>query len=134
MKPPRAVWKRGVLAAGLLAAACSHEPAIGPPDQVYTVRGIITSVPVPDRPASELMIRHEPIPTFVGRDGTVTPMASMEMPFTPAQGVSLSGLAPGQVVEFTFEVRWKRTPFSRLTGIHPLPAGTTLDLGKAKPQ
>ena len=111
--------------------ACSKEPAIGPPDQVYTLRGRVESVPTPDKPASELMIRHEPLPGFVGKDGKVVGMDSMAMPFTPARGVSLEGVKPGDIVEFTFEVRWKSRPFSRLTVLKKLSPETRLDLGKS---
>lgn len=117
----------------MVMSACSREPALPPPDQVYTVRGIIVGLPSADRPASELTIRHEPILSFVNREGKPNPMSSMEMPFTPARGVSLNGLAPGDPVEFTFEVRWKQSPFSQLTRISKLPPGTPLDLGKARP-
>ena len=116
--------------AGFLAS-CSRQSALPPPDQVYTVRGIVVGLPAADKPASELTIRHEPIPAFMNREGRIVGMDSMEMPFTPARGVSLSGLAIGDTVEFTFEVRWKQSPFSQLTRIQKLPAGTKLDLGKA---
>ena len=112
-------------------AGCSQEPALAPADQVYTVRGRITSLPQPAKPLSELMMLHEPIPPFVGKDGAVVGMDSMEMPFTPAKSLSLQGLATGDVVEFTFEVRWKARPFSRVTRITKLPAGTELRLGPA---
>jgi hypothetical protein len=118
-----------MLIALLLAAACESKPAPQPPDQVYTVRGRITGLPQKDKPLSELTIHHEPIPGFVRQDGTPG-MDSMDMPFTPAPGVSLAGLAVGSVVEFTFEVRWKARPFSQLTKIRPLPGDTVLNLGK----
>ena len=118
-------------ALAVLGASCSRKPALTPPDQDYTVHGLVTGLPSPDRPASDLTIRHEPIPAFVNRDGKVVGMDSMEMPFTPAQGVSLSGLAVNDPVEFTFEVRWKQSPFSLLTRIVKLPAGTKINLGRA---
>ena len=126
-------WLLAVVAMAAVAA-CSREPSIGPPDQVYTVRGVITGLPTPGKPMSELTIHHEPVPSFVDREGKTVGMASMEMPFTPARGVSLSRLTVGQKVEFTFEVRWKHSPFSRLTRIGVLPANTVLDLGGNKPQ
>jgi hypothetical protein len=118
-----------MLIALLLAGACESKPAPPPPDQVYTVRGRITGLPQKDKPLSELTIHHEPIPGFVRQDGTLG-MDSMDMPFTPAPGVSLSGLSVGSVVEFTFEVRWKARPFSQLTKIRALPRDTVLNLGK----
>ena len=120
-----------MIAMVVFVASCSREPSLPPPDQVYTVRGMIAGLPSPDRPASELTIRHEPIPNFVNREGKIVGMDSMEMPFTPARGVFLKGLAVGDPVEFTFEVRWKQSPFSQLTRISKLPVGTTIELGKA---
>ena len=121
-------------AAALLVclAACSRKPALPPPDQVYTLRGQIAALPEPGKPASDLVIHHEPIPGFVNRDGVAVGMDSMEMPFPPAPGVSLKGLSQGDVVEFTFEVRWKQAPFSQLTRITKLPPDTALNFGKAR--
>lgn len=122
-------------AAAVLGAAAGCEQKRGAassePDQVYTVRGRIESLPAPDRPGSELQILHEPIPSFVNKDGKVVGMDTMVMPFTPAPGVSLEGLARGDIVEFTFEVRWKSRPYSQLTRIQKLPPDTTLNLGRA---
>jgi len=103
--------------------------AVAPPDHVYTVRGRITGLPKKDNPLSELTIWHEAVPNFVRQDGTLG-MDSMEMPFTPAPGVALEGLAVGDPVEFTFEVRWKGRPGSQLTRVRKLPEGTVLDLAK----
>jgi hypothetical protein len=111
-----------------LAAALSCSRKLPPAEQTYTVRGFITSLPSARRPASELMIRHEAIPTFVDREGKVVGMAPMEMPFTPAPGVSLEGLSVGQPVQFTLEVRWKPPARINLTRITPLPAETTLNV------
>ena len=131
-----------VLVAGLVIAplavalvGCSREPqmqAAGKPDQVYTVRGQIATLPDPAKPASELMIRHEEIPDFVNKDGKVVGMNSMIMPFTPAPGVSLKDLKIGDKVEFVFEVRWKPRMLSQLTGIKTLPEDTVLDFGRPK--
>lgn len=119
-------------AAALAVLSCSRTPPLPPAEQTYTIRGLITSLPSPQKPASELLIRHEPVPTFVGRDGRIVGMESMEMPFSPAKGLSLSGLHVGQPVEFTLEVRWTPPARMTLTRIAPLPAGTTLDLGATR--
>ena len=129
LKPARI--RVGLTALVAFMVCCSRQPALPPPDQVYTVRGLIAALPIPDKPASQLMIRHEAVPMFVNSDGKVVGMASMEMPFTPARGVSLSGLAVGDPVEFTFEVRWKPKPGSQLTRISKLPPGTQVHVGKA---
>jgi hypothetical protein len=123
------IW--GIFPAPQLAGCSSREPTLPPPDQVYTARGRIMSLPRADQPLSELMILHEPIPAFVNKDGKVVGMDSMEMPFTPAKSVSLKGLGVGDVVDFTFEVRWNARPSSLLIRISRLPAGTELKLGTA---
>lgn len=123
-------------AAALLPAAlpaCSREPQQAaapqtPPGQVYTLRGRITSLPVPGQPLTNLSIMHEALPSFVNKDGKVVGMPVMDMPFSPAPGLSLEGLSVGDPVEFTFEMRWHGQPRSQLTRIAKLPPDTALDL------
>ena len=118
-------------------AGCSRAPAPAPAtkaDQVYTLRGQIAMLPDPAKPANELQIRHEPIPNFVNKEGKVVGMNAMIMPFTPAPGLSLSELAVGDIVEFTFEVRWTSRPASRVTTIRKLAADTKLDFGRVAPE
>lgn len=123
---------------GLGPVGCSkppEKPAVAPaapPEQVYTVRGRIEALPAGDKPGSSLRIEHEPIDNFVRQDGTMG-MDSMSMPFPLAQGVALEGFAKGDIIEFTFEVRWKSQPHMQLTKIMKAPAGTELHLGKASP-
>ena len=137
------LWRIGAAAAtaallGVLmlsAPACSERPDPTPAtkaDQVYTLRGQIAMLPDPAKPAADLQIHHEPIPDFVNKNGEVVGMNSMIMPFTPASSLSLSGYAVGDIVEFTFEVRWRKGPSSRVTSMRKLPAETKLDFGRAK--
>ena len=127
-----------VLAACLIAVlgvGCSEsssKPKATAPEAVYTVRGRIVSLPSKDKPASSLQIEHEAIDNFVGMDGKLG-MSSMTMPFPLAPGVSVDGLAVGDIVEFTFEVRWKSQPRSQTTRIVKLPPETALHFGKANP-
>ena len=52
----------------------------------------------------------------------------MEMPvFAP--GVSLEGLDVGDVVEMTFEMRYRSEPQMIVVGLRKLPADTPLKLG-----
>ena len=97
--------------------------------KVYTVRGQVTQLPIPDRPGSELMVRHEPIPEFENAQGEVVGMNAMIMPFPLADGVALGQLEVGDKVELTFEMRFKPQTFYQVTAISPLPAETALDLG-----
>jgi len=128
-----------ILAAALSAAAafttlqgCSKEPkksaAIAPAEQVYTVRGRIAALPVAGQPLTSLNIAHEAVPSFVNKDGKVVGMNAMVMPFTPAPGLSLEGLAVGDPIEFVFEMRWTSKPRSQVTKITKLPPDTVLTL------
>jgi Cu/Ag efflux protein CusF len=125
------------LAAGAVIAPCcsrNETPATATPsapEAVYTVRGRIVSLPDVSKPGSSLQIQHEPIDNFVRQDGKLG-MDSMTMPFPLAKGVSVDGFAAGDVVEVTFEVRWKSQPRFQTTKILKLPAGTDVHVGKAK--
>ena len=51
----------------------------------------------------------------------------MTMPFAPAQGLALEGLAPGDRVHFTLEMRWQEPrEIARIARIEKLPAGARL--------
>jgi Cu/Ag efflux protein CusF len=99
-----------LLAAALFACAgCgkSNSAADAPAGELvrYTVRGQIVALPTADNPASELQIRHEPIPDFRS-GGEVVGMRAMVMPFPVGAGVSLEGIEVGDKVEFAFETRY----------------------------
>jgi Cu/Ag efflux protein CusF len=113
----------------ILSAACSKAPAPAAPEQVYTVRGRVVALPDPAKPGGGLQIQHEPIPEYVNPKGERKGMGSMTMSFAPAEGLDLSGLATGDAVEFTWEVRWHEPRFWRVAAIRKLPAGTTLNFG-----
>lgn len=85
------------------------------PVQSYEVRGVVAQLPAGG--GSELMIEHEAIPDFVGASGDTVGMNAMTMGFPTAKGVSLEGLAAGDSVRFTFEVRWGGSPPLKLTRI-----------------
>ncbi len=136
-----AVSAGGIVAAGWMGgmAGCAKRsdenkaPEGQPPSihkDLYTVRGEVRALPDPANPASELMIRHESIAHFRGPGGKLG-MNTMTMPFPVAEGVSLDGIAVGDVVEFTFEVDFDtekdRPSAFRLTEIRRLPEGTALE-------
>lgn len=102
-------------------AACADKPAaLAPPDQTYTVRGTIERLPAPGAP---LIVHHQPIPEFIGRDGNVVGMKDMSMEFAHVvQGVALDSLRVGDPILLTFEVRWKSEPRSLVTAIVPAEA------------
>lgn len=90
-------------------------------------------IPEPGKPASEFQVHHEAIDTFVGRDGRLVGMSAMVMPFPLGEGVSLDGIAPGDIVEVTFEVNWESDPYFQVTRLTELPPETALVFGKTKP-
>ena len=94
-----------------------------PSARSYTVRGMVVRLPQPGTAEPEILIRHAAIPDFVNSEGHETGMPGMTMPFPIAAGISLAGLAPGQLVEFTLCVDWQASPPMELTAIRPLPAG-----------
>ena len=93
----------------------------------YTVRGVVEKLPRADGPDRDIYIHHAPIPGFRDEHGQAVGMMSMTMPFPVASGVSLAGIRPGDRVEFTFAVSWKRPVGYQLTRIDKLPAGTVVD-------
>ena len=118
-------------AAALLAVAASGkggtDAPTGPADAPYSTRGQVMELP---RVAGgELSVHHEAIHDFRDRDGKPSHMDSMSMPFAVAPEVSLAGIAPGDKVEMTFEVRWEGQPTLRIVKLQELPESTALDLG-----
>lgn len=121
------------LGAALLTVSCSS-PA--PTEHVaeYEVRGRVEEMPSPDSPAAEFKVHHEPIPSFRATwpDGNLG-MNSMIMPFPVAEGLSLTGIEVGDIVELTFEVRYDAETGAlkdyEVTDIATLPADTELNFG-----
>ena len=98
---------------------------------VYTVRGRIDQLPDPDRPASDLIIRHERIADFRNHAGEAVGMDAMAMPFPTLNDESLlDGYAVGDLIELVFVVTYEgTTPRYPIVKITRLPADTELDLG-----
>ena len=88
-------------------------------ENVYTVRGTIRKLPGEAR-SSELLIRHEPIPSYVDETGKVVGMPAMTMPFQIKEGLSLEGLKEGDQIEFTWSSRWHPKPADKITSIKKL--------------
>lgn len=78
-----------LLAAILLATACSREPAQAPPEKQWTVKGRIVQVQAPER---TVRIDHQDIPGL---------MTAMTMTFPVESEQVLEGVAAGDAVEFT---------------------------------
>jgi len=98
-----------------------------PAVDTYTARGVVEKLPLADGRDRDLYIHHAPIPSFRDEHGQVVGMMSMTMPFPLASGVSLAGIRPGDPVEFTFTVSWRKPIGHRLMRIDKLPAGTVID-------
>lgn len=129
--PVAIILVAGVIFYSSLGPKTAPGPVAPPPSgsaqapHTYTVRGQISQLPDPAKPSATLQIHHEAIDDFARRDGTLG-MDSMTMAFPLAPGVSLDGLAVGDMVEFVFELDWDATPTYRVTRIAKLPAGTEL--------
>lgn len=132
--PPKFQVAAVILGGVCMLSFCSCEkPAPAPPKpsspaaaapqptQTYTVKGKVAQLPDPAVKGSMFQVDHEDIPTFVRKDGT-RGMNAMTMPFPPAPGLSLDGLAIGDAIELTFEVRWDRIPPQQAVAIKKLAA------------
>ncbi|MGE0638986.1 MAG: copper-binding protein [Thermoanaerobaculia bacterium] len=98
---------RRFLGALLLLAplvACRAEVSPPQPASIYEVEGEIVRLPTAERP--EIVLRHEAVPGFRDESGKVVGMDAMTMPFALGANVPLTGLAVGDAVRFTLEVRW----------------------------
>ncbi|HYE63508.1 MAG TPA: copper-binding protein [Phycisphaerales bacterium] len=110
--------------AGLLQPITADSPA----DHTYTLRARVDALPSVKRPYLDL--HHEALPGFKNQQGEVIGMNEMVMGFPYlAPGVSLDGLAPGDPVEFTMEMRFTAKPRFLITRLTELPADTKLNLG-----
>ena len=114
------------VAVTVLSAGCS-QPAETPAVTVetYAMRGEIVRLPAAG--SREIAIRHEAVADFRDEGGKVVGMEAMTMPFTLAPAANVAGLAPGDKVAFTLEMRWKATSdIVRISRIERLPAGAML--------
>ncbi len=110
-------------------SACggSSEPTVdAPAPATYHLRGVIRQVRELGDSKTQLYVRHEAIPDFVGIEGDVVGMKSMTMPFAVAKSVDLTGIEPGSKVYFELSVDWNRSEPGRITAIETLPEDTVL--------
>lgn len=100
---------------------------VGAAQRSYTVRGRIEKLP--GEKAGYLMVHHAAISDFLNRKGEVVGMEEMVMEFPAvAPGVTLDGLAVGEPIELTFEVRWDDEQVWVVTRIVELAEGDELGL------
>jgi Copper binding periplasmic protein CusF len=122
-----------IVAAGGLAAGCGARGAAACGGRGYRLRGQVVAVAAGGGGPRLLTLRHEPVDDFVDRQGQVTGMDAMTMPFPVARGVSLAAIAPGDTVAVTLCVDWQAEPELAIVGLRRLPAGTRLDFRPARP-
>jgi hypothetical protein len=119
--------------------ACGPQKEVAPLEaartsgRTYTTRGQVTQLPDPANPGSGLYLSHEAIDNFVDRDGKTVGMDPMNMPFPVAEGVSLAGIAPADLVEFDLYVDWQADTPVAITRIRKLPPDTKLVFNAARP-
>jgi Cu/Ag efflux protein CusF len=109
---------RPVLAWLLLAGACGDEPRARPAvpaDATYTAEGRVARLPPESAEIREVSIAHEAIAGFRDREGHTVGMEAMTMQFEVAPDVSFEGIAAGDRIRFTFEVRWESRPMLYVT-------------------
>ena len=104
-------------------------PGLVPSVNTYEVHGVIDRMPDAN---GQMRINHEPIPTFVGREGEMVGMKAMIMPFPLAAGVSVEGLAVNDPVKFTFETTWAHEGSGyEILSIAPAPDYVPAETGEA---
>jgi Cu/Ag efflux protein CusF len=121
-------------ASGAKGGAAGKIDETQPPNETYVVRGVVRQLPVAGQPQTEFKVKHEAIDNYVNRFGEVVGMGAMTMDFPRANGVSLDGLAVGDVVELTFAVWRKDGRVSyKTTAIRKLAGDTKLEFREARP-
>lgn len=128
-------WLRWMaLAAAVAVTGCgskAEEGADHRPDAVYTVRGIVKSLPRSGE--SEMFVMHEAIDGFVNREGKRTGMDSMSMAFRLQPGVTLDGIEVADKVSMTVEVHWHAKRPLEIATLEEIPADTELLMRRAEP-
>lgn len=104
-------------------------PPLSTADASYTLRGIIDTLPQTTGPDKYIKIHHEALPDFKNKEGKVVGMPEMIMDFEQlAPDVRLTDFKVGDIVDFTFEVRWSPRVVTRVVRMRTLDAGTVLPL------
>jgi Cu/Ag efflux protein CusF len=114
------------LAFGALGG-CSEEQPEATVADAYVVRGEVKGTSLDDDPPM-LSIHHEAIPEFKDVMGRQTGMSAMTMRFAVADRALAEGVAAGDKVQITFEMRPDETYPIVITELGSLPAETQLKL------
>jgi len=118
-----------VLLMGLAAGGCGQKPA---QDQGhdYNIRAQVVQ---PPDATTGLYLYHEAVDDWVSRDGKVSGMDPMAMPFPVAKGVSVEGIEANDKIEATLHVDWDSDRPVEITKVRELPPDTKLVFRAAKP-
>jgi hypothetical protein len=121
---------RASAAAGLLIAlsACSGRGSHA--DAVYNVRGRVVEASGSGADL-RVVVAHEAIARFKGRDGEVAEMPAMRMAFGVDPKLDARALKPGSPWALTFAVRWSEEPALLIIAAKPLAADLPLALDPA---
>jgi len=119
---------RARAAAGLLLVALTACSARGSAAaEVYRVRGRVLEASGSGADF-RVVVAHEAIAHFKGRDGDVSEMPAMKMAFGVDPKLEARALKPGSQWELSFAVRWSQEPALLITAARPLPADRALAL------
>ena len=114
-------------AAGLLLALAACSGRGGGAADVYRVRGRVVSVSGSGADL-RVVVAHEAIAGFKGRDGDVVEMPAMRMAFGVDPKLDARALKPGTQWKLGFAVRWSQEPALLITAAEPLAANRALVL------
>jgi hypothetical protein len=99
------------------------------PPEIYRVRAQVVALEgTGDN--ERVILSHEAIPNFKGRDGKAETMEPMKMAFGVAPNVARAELVPGSKQEIVFDAVWGREPMIRVTEAKRLPDDAQLELAE----
>jgi Cu/Ag efflux protein CusF len=113
--------RRASAVAGLLLALCACSGRGSAADAVYNVRARVVEASGSGADL-RVVVAHEAIAHFKGRDGVVAEMPAMQMAFGVDPKLDPRALKPGSQWELTFAVRWNQEPVLLITAAKPLAA------------
>jgi hypothetical protein len=123
----RRLWIGVGVLTGLLACSGGGDA----PDAVYRVRGRVVEASGSGADL-RVIVAHEAVADFKGRDGEVADMPAMRMAFGVDPKLDAKTLKPGSQWELGFAVRWNQEPVLLITGAKALPADRPLALESAR--
>lgn len=109
--------------------ACKGGAATSEAPEVYRVRAQVVAIEG-SGDNERVILSHEAIPAFKGRDGKAETMAAMKMAFGLAPSVARNTLVPGSKQAIVFDAQWGREPMIVVTEAERLPDDTQLSLAE----